>query len=68
MYNDLPLRLMFHVSLLKPFINLLVSSPTGSGVEDEPRPPSEIAEDENIYRVATILDSQRRGGQLSVPC
>lgn len=45
-----------HVSLLKPYTNLLIPSSPGSGAEDVPPPPVDPAED-NICHVYTILDS-----------
>ncbi|KAL0198833.1 hypothetical protein M9458_007373, partial [Cirrhinus mrigala] len=52
----------FHVSLLKPYIDPVLPSPT----EPEPPPPPpqpEIIGDQ-IYRIQEILQSRRRGGRL----
>ncbi len=53
----------FHVSLLKPHSEPLLTSPTESGGDEVP-PPPEIADEETIYRVRAILDSRRRGPRL----
>ncbi len=48
----------FHVSLLKPHTDPLSPSSPGPD-ESEVPPPPEIENEESIYRVNTILDSQR---------
>lgn len=46
----------FDVSLLKPYTNPLISYPSRFDVDDVPTPP-EVADEELIYKVKTILDS-----------
>lgn len=46
----------FHVSLLKPYTNPLVSPSTGSSVAGVPPPPPVESEKGSIYKVNTILD------------
>uniref|UniRef100_A0A9J8B9S0 Chromo domain-containing protein n=1 Tax=Cyprinus carpio carpio TaxID=630221 RepID=A0A9J8B9S0_CYPCA len=53
----------FHVSLLKPFTDPLVSPFPGPDGVDVP-PPPEVAEEESIHRVQEILDSRRLGRRL----
>uniref|UniRef100_A0A8C1RAU7 Chromo domain-containing protein n=1 Tax=Cyprinus carpio TaxID=7962 RepID=A0A8C1RAU7_CYPCA len=53
----------FHVSLLKPFTDPLVSPSPGPDGVDVP-PPPEVAEEESIHCVQDILDSRQRGRLL----
>ncbi|KAK3511981.1 hypothetical protein QTP70_027651 [Hemibagrus guttatus] len=50
----------FHMSLLKPFIDSVLSPPT----EPEVHPPPEIDTDDTIYQVREVVNSRRRRGRF----
>ncbi|XP_053347085.1 chromodomain Y-like protein [Clarias gariepinus] len=53
----------FHVSLLKPYQNPVIS-PTEPGPEEETPPPPIVVDEGTIYQVRDILNSRRRSGRL----
>lgn len=51
----------FHTSLLKPYSDPLFSSSPESRVDEVPPPPLDVTNEELVYWLQNILNSQRRG-------